>query len=95
MPVSWEVRFTQITINDDQSQVFEPIFGQSIDFEPDLLYIRDMYGPSIHVPPPAPLPAGMMMSPPMPGTMMPAIPGTMMMPNLRPQLATSGPHKGR
>lgn len=54
MPDVWEVRITQITVSDDQSQMFESTFLQRTDAEPDLQPLIDAYGPSLHNPPPAP-----------------------------------------
>ena len=65
MPDSWEARITRITVADDQSQMFEAIFMQHTDFEPDLQLLIGWYGPSLHNPPPSAMVAGMMM--PMPG----------------------------
>jgi hypothetical protein len=53
--MSWEARITRITVSDDQSQIFEPIFTQRVATEPALQSIIDAYGPSRHAPTPAPL----------------------------------------
>jgi hypothetical protein len=44
----WEVRITRVLVNEeDQSQMFETIFQQRIEFAPDLQPIIDAYGPSL------------------------------------------------
>jgi hypothetical protein len=44
----WEARITRVLVNDeDQSQMFETIFQQRVEFAPDLQPIIDAYGPSL------------------------------------------------
>jgi hypothetical protein len=44
----WEARITRVLVNEeDQSQMFETIFQQRVEFAPDLQPIIDAYGPSL------------------------------------------------
>jgi hypothetical protein len=63
----WEARITRITVADDQSQIFELVFQQRVDTEPDVQILTDWYGASLHNPPPLP---SMMMARSVPDTSM-------------------------